>query len=38
MRAQIVTRATATDFRTRDLFDTVATRLEHFPEPSRFQF
>ena len=38
MRAQIVTRPTATDFRTRDLSDTVATRLEHFPEPSRFQF
>lgn len=38
MRAQIITRATAEDFVTRDLFDTVATRLEHFPEPSRFQF
>lgn len=38
MRAQIVTRVGATDFRVRDLFDTVATRLEHFPEPSRFQF
>ena len=38
MRAQIVTRATETDFRSRDLFDTVAPRLEHFAEPSRFQF
>ena len=38
MRAQIVTRATETDFRSRDLFDTVAPRLEHFAAPSRFQF
>ncbi len=38
MRAQIVTRATENDFITRDLFDTVATRLEQFPEPSRFRF
>lgn len=38
MRAQIVTRATENDFVTRDLFDTVAMRLENFAEPSRFRF
>ena len=38
MRAQIVTRATENDFVTRDLFDTVAMRLENFDEPSRFRF
>ena len=38
MRAQIVTRATENDFVTRDLFDTVAMRLENFDEPLRFRF
>ncbi len=38
MRATIVTRTTATDFVTTQNWDTVAPRLLHFPEPSRFQF
>lgn len=38
MRATIVTRTGATDFVTTQNWDTVAPRMLHFPEPSRFQF
>jgi protein-L-isoaspartate(D-aspartate) O-methyltransferase len=38
MRATVVTRTTTTDFVTTQNWDTVAPRLLHFPEPSRFQF
>lgn len=38
MRATMVTRASATDFVTTQNWDTVAPRLLHFPEPSRFHF
>ncbi len=38
MRATFVTRVGASDYRTIQPWDTVAARLENFPEPSRFQF
>jgi protein-L-isoaspartate(D-aspartate) O-methyltransferase len=38
MRATFVTRVSESDFRTVQPWDTVAPRLENFPEPSRFQF
>ena len=38
MRARLVTRSTEHDFRSTDLFDTVAPRLRGFDEPSRFHF
>ena len=38
MRATLVTRVGEHEFRSVDLFDTVAPRLEHFPEPSKFSF
>ena len=38
MRATFVTRVGASDYRTTQPWDTVAPRLENFPEPSRFQF
>jgi len=38
MRARLYTRASETAFAERDLFDTVAPRLEAFAEPSRFSF
>ena len=38
MRATIVTRTGESAFQTRQPWDTVAQRLEHFPEPSRFVF
>jgi protein-L-isoaspartate(D-aspartate) O-methyltransferase len=38
MRARLVTRTTEHDFRSVDLFDTVAPRLRNFGEPSRFSF
>ena len=38
MRATIVTRTGETSFSTSQPWDTVAPRLAHFPEPSRFHF
>jgi protein-L-isoaspartate(D-aspartate) O-methyltransferase len=38
MRARLMTRSTEHDFRSVDLFDTVAPRLRNFGEPSRFSF
>jgi len=38
MRATFVTRASATEFTTRQPWDCNAPRLQNFPEPSRFQF
>jgi protein-L-isoaspartate(D-aspartate) O-methyltransferase len=38
MRMTVITRTSATDFQTRQPWDTVASRLQHFPEPSRFAF
>lgn len=38
MRATFVTRTSDTAFRTVQTWDTCAPRLQHFPEPSRFQF
>jgi protein-L-isoaspartate(D-aspartate) O-methyltransferase len=38
MRATIVRRTGAATFHTEQPWDTVAARLQHFPEPSRFQF
>jgi protein-L-isoaspartate(D-aspartate) O-methyltransferase len=38
MRATVITRASDTDFRSVEVFDTVAPRLSGFPEPSRFSF
>lgn len=38
MRARLVTRSSQHDFRSVDLFDTVAPRLHGFDEPSRFSF
>ncbi len=38
MRARLVTRTSEHDFRSVDLFDTVAQRLRGFEEPSRFSF
>ena len=38
MRATLVTRTSATDFRTIQPWDANAPRLLHFPEPSRFTF
>jgi protein-L-isoaspartate(D-aspartate) O-methyltransferase len=38
MRATMVTRTSTTDFVTTQNWDTVAPRLLHFPEPSRFHF
>ena len=38
MRARLFTRAGEAAFTHVDLFDTVAPRLLHFPEPSRFRF
>lgn len=38
MRMTIITRTSATDFHTRQPWDSVAPRLQHFPEPSHFSF
>jgi protein-L-isoaspartate(D-aspartate) O-methyltransferase len=38
MRARLMTRSNEHDFRSVDLFDTVAPRLRNFGEPSRFSF
>jgi protein-L-isoaspartate(D-aspartate) O-methyltransferase len=38
MRATIVTRTSDTDYRTVQSWDTLAPRLQNFPEPSRFTF
>ena len=38
MRATIVTRTSDTDYRTVQSWDTLAPRLQNFPEPSRFKF
>jgi len=38
MRATIVTRTADAAFQTAQPWDTVAPRLQHFPEPSRFHF
>ena len=38
MRATFITRTGETTFTTAQPWDTVARRLAHFPEPSRFQF
>ena len=38
MRATIVTRSSATALRSVQSWDTMAPRLQNFPEPSRFQF
>lgn len=38
MRATFVTRVGESDYRTTQPWDTVAPRLDNFPEPSRFQF
>jgi protein-L-isoaspartate(D-aspartate) O-methyltransferase len=38
MRAVLVTRSGERQFARRELFDTVAPRLDHFAEPSRFHF
>jgi protein-L-isoaspartate(D-aspartate) O-methyltransferase len=38
MRAQRITRQSATALQTETLFDTVAPRLSGFDEPSRFHF
>lgn len=38
MRATLVTRTSSTDFRTTQPWDANAPRLQHFSEPSRFQF
>ncbi len=38
MRARLITRSSEHDFRSVDLFDTVAPRLRGFEEPSRFSF
>ena len=38
MRATIVTRSSTTALRSVQSWDTVAPRLQNFPEPSRFQF
>lgn len=38
MRMTLITRASATDFQTRQPWDTVAPRLQNFPVPSRFSF
>jgi protein-L-isoaspartate(D-aspartate) O-methyltransferase len=38
MQATLVTRTSKTDFKTVQLWDTVAPRLQKFPEPSHFEF
>lgn len=38
MRATLVTRTGTSTFSTRQAWDTVVPRLQHFPEPSRFRF
>ena len=38
MRATLVTRVSERDFRSIDIFDTVAPRLDSFAEPPRFRF
>jgi protein-L-isoaspartate(D-aspartate) O-methyltransferase len=38
MRLHVVTRTGAATFHTRQPWDTLAPRLQHFPEPSRFHF
>jgi protein-L-isoaspartate(D-aspartate) O-methyltransferase len=38
MRARLYTRASVAAWSETDLFDTVAPRLEGFPQPSRFHF
>jgi protein-L-isoaspartate(D-aspartate) O-methyltransferase len=38
MRATLITRTSATNFRTTQPWDTVAPRLQNFPQPSGFQF
>ncbi len=38
MHATLVSKSSATGYHTRELWETVATRMEHFAEPSAFQF
>lgn len=38
MRAMLITRTSQTDFKSTELWDTVAPRLQNFPEPSTFKF
>jgi len=38
MRATLITRVAATQFRSEELFDTVAPRLDGFAEPAHFRF
>jgi protein-L-isoaspartate(D-aspartate) O-methyltransferase len=38
MRATVVTRTSRTDYKTTQPWDTVAPRLQNFPEPERFTF
>jgi protein-L-isoaspartate(D-aspartate) O-methyltransferase len=38
MRATVVTRTSETDYKTTQPWDTVAPRLQNFPEPDRFTF
>jgi protein-L-isoaspartate(D-aspartate) O-methyltransferase len=38
MRATTVTRTNGTEFKTVQTWDTIAPRLQNFPEPERFQF
>ena len=38
MRTTFVTRSGETQYRTSQPWDTVAPRLQHFPEPSAFKF
>jgi protein-L-isoaspartate(D-aspartate) O-methyltransferase len=38
MRATLLTRVSTEQFRTEQNWDTVAARLQNFPEPSAFRF
>jgi len=38
MRAQYITRSGDKTFETKSPWDTIAPRLQNFPEPSRFRF
>ncbi|OIN93711.1 MAG: protein-L-isoaspartate O-methyltransferase [Comamonadaceae bacterium CG1_02_60_18] len=38
MHAMLITRTSQTDFKSAELWDTVAPRLQNFPEPSAFKF
>lgn len=38
MHATLVSKSSATSYHTRELWETMATRMEHFAEPSGFQF